>query len=169
MARTRVRVTDVDRGYKKLVAALSEHPHGAVRVGIQGDEAAAPHAGAGEPLPNVAIGVIHEFGVPEVGIPERSFLRSTYDAKIGDYATILKKGARDVYDGKVTSERVLGRVGEKFASDVKGTINAGIDPPLQPATIARKGSSKPLIDSGQLKGSISWRYENAGDGGEPVR
>ena len=36
---------------------------------------------------------------------------------------------------------------------------AGIAPPLKPATIARKGSSTPLINTGQLRSAITWRVE----------
>ena len=40
---------------------------------------------------------------------------------------------------------------------MKKTINAGRPewPPLQPKTIARKGSSKPLIDTGDMRNSIN--------------
>jgi hypothetical protein len=41
------------------------------------------------------------------------------------------------------------------------TINAGIEPGLNERTIERKGSSKPLIDTGRLKGSIT--HEIRGD------
>jgi len=35
------------------------------------------------------------------------------------------------------------------------TINRGIEPNLNAKTIKRKKSSKPLIDTGRLKGSIT--------------
>lgn len=151
----------MDRGYKRLVKSLHASASGAIRGGIQGSEAAEDHGG----ISNVVLGVIHEYGAPEVGIPERSFLRSTYDERIATYEAALKKGAKDIYAEKTTARVVLGRIGERFVSDVKKKIDGGIAPELQAATIARKGSSKPLIDTGQLKGSITWKHEETGAGG----
>jgi hypothetical protein len=51
----------------------------------------------------------------------------------------------------------LDRLGAKVAALLQNRISAGIDPPNSAATIARKGSSKPLVDTGQLKAAITWR------------
>ena len=39
---------------------------------------------------------------------------------------------------------------------IQGRMSAGIPPPLKASTIARKGSSKPLINTGQLRASIDY-------------
>ena len=41
-------------------------------------------------------------------------------------------------------------------------IDEGLQPPLKPATIAAKGSSTPLIDTGQLYGQITHEVESDG-------
>lgn len=51
--------------------------------------------------------------------------------------------------------RVLERVGARFENDILDRIRAHIPPPLSPETIRRKGSTTPLIDTGQLVGSIT--------------
>ena len=45
-------------------------------------------------------------------------------------------------------------MGVQIVAWIKETIVAGLEPPNVPATIARKKSSKPLVDHGQLLNSI---------------
>lgn len=89
-----------------------------------------------------------------IQIPERSFLRTTFDKGRRKYERLLLKQAQAVVDGKQAPDRAIGVVGEVHLADVIRRINRGIPPKLKPATAARKGSTKPLIDTGQLKGSI---------------
>ncbi|MDF7681191.1 hypothetical protein PT300_11600 [Enterobacteriaceae bacterium ESL0689] len=51
-------------------------------------------------------------------------------------------------------------MGEKLAGEVKRKIQSGIAPPLDPKTIARKGSSRPLIDTGNLLQSITYEVRD---------
>ena len=89
-----------------------------------------------------------------IQIPERSFLRSAWDKNVRKYERALQKQAGQVIDGKATAKQAIGRVAEKALGDIVRGINRGIPPPNAPATIRRKGSSKPLIDTGQLKMAI---------------
>lgn len=47
------------------------------------------------------------------------------------------------------------QLGEGVSKDMVQTINDGIEPALKEATIKRKKSSKPLLDTGRLKGAIT--------------
>jgi hypothetical protein len=51
-------------------------------------------------------------------------------------------------------------IGMRVVGDIQDRISDGIPPPNSPITIARKGSSKPLIDSGQLRQSISFEVRS---------
>ncbi|MBD1228380.1 hypothetical protein [Xenorhabdus griffiniae] len=106
-------------------------------------------------MSNAEIAAAHEFGVPG-HIPERSFLRSTVDENKEKAANLLANSIRETLltDGDKTAPFAL--VGGKMAGEVKRKIQAGIDPALNPKTIERKGSSKPLIDTGQLVQSITY-------------
>ena len=90
-----------------------------------------------------------------IRIPQRSFLRSAFDKNQATYIRLLEQEAGRVIDGKTTPRKAVGLVGERHLADVKNGINAGIPPPLAPSTRARKGSSQTLIDTGQLKNSIT--------------
>ncbi|HXW52497.1 MAG TPA: hypothetical protein VEL47_00200 [Myxococcota bacterium] len=60
-----------------------------------------------------------------------------------------------ILDGTLNVRRALTQLGEVVSKDIVQTINRGIAPELKPATVRRKGSSKALIDTGRLKGSIT--------------
>ncbi|MEM8168046.1 hypothetical protein Q4R38_18910, partial [Morganella morganii] len=58
------------------------------------------------------------------------------------------------------SGRAFAIVGEKLSGEVKRKIQSGINPELDPKTVARKGSSKPLIDTGNLLQSITYEVRD---------
>lgn len=141
-----------DFGWDGLLKVVRASAGGSsVEVGVFADSPS-----RGEEFTNAEIALVHEFGSPAMNIPERSFLRSTVDANREAYHKAIERIAQHKLDGKDTSQEIE-RLGLRGAADVKRTIQAGIDPPLKPETIARKGSSKPLVDTGQLISSIAHR------------
>lgn len=166
MARSGVR--DVDHGWKKLMQVLAQAKSGEtyVKVGVIGTAAQSAHEG----ISNVELAAVHEFGSPDRGIPERSFIRSTYDEKRDAWTALLKKALRGVYEGKVSLEQALSMVGLRAEADIKRhvTSGVGIPPPLKPATIARKGSSRPLVDTGRMINSVSHEVVTNGAAGPGV-
>jgi len=154
------KVVDRDLGFKALERRLGGKPlHG--KAGVIGAKGAAEHeaehgaAANDEPLTNAELALVHEFGTDKV--PERSFIRAAFDANHERYFANMKKLVGAVIDKKLTLRRAIGLVSSQMASDMRGLIRsgAGIPPPNAPATVERKGSSRPLVDSGQLLGSIS--------------
>lgn len=105
---------------------------------------------------NVDIGVWHEFGIPKLHIPERSWLRSAFDANHDKWTKYAAELTKRVLSGKLSLYNALNRLGLLAATDVKKgiTTGEGIPPPNSPTTIARKGSSRTLVDSGQFVGAI---------------
>ena len=103
------------------------------------------------------VAVINEFGAPAQNIPERSFIRSTFDEKSEEWTKLSEKLIERIATGDMTVERALGIVGERVKSDIVNKIITLNTPPNKPQTIKRKGSSNPLIDTGQLKNSITYQ------------
>ena len=145
-------VRDTDKGFKKIMREIKRtKPEFVMKVGIQGSDAAEDREGINQ----ASLALIHEFGAPEAGIPERSFLRSTVDRNRNKYLKILKNAAADLSIGKGLKAR-LELLGVVIVADVVKTIDQSIGlVGLKDATVRRKGSSKPLIDTGTLKGSIT--------------
>ena len=151
-------VTDRDNGWKALRARVAKLKGARVRVGILDDAPKQESSGAPPSKLTVAeVAAIHEFGAPEANIPQRSFVRATVDAKAAEIAALQHGQASAVFQGKTELGPALDRIGAKVASMMQATIAAGITPPLKPETVERKGSSKPLVNTGQLKSSITWK------------
>lgn len=93
----------------------------------------------------------------EIHIPERSFLRAGYDE---NRDAVLKKASKllaDVSDGKMDANTLHKAVGIELSSKIKEYARDLSNPPNHPFTQERKGSSNPLVDTGDMIGGINWR------------
>lgn len=162
-----IKVTVVDKGWDAIKARIGtlKGSGAIVSIGVQGTEAAANHQGTHLTVAQLA--TIHEFGKvihqPRMGrtivIPERSFLRKTVDMyrdAIARRQVLLSQG---FILGKFELTGAMELLGMYVVGLIKQRIANGIAPPNSPWTIARKGSSKPLIDTGQLRNSITHKVE----------
>lgn len=149
-------VIDRDTGYKQALAEIKKlaggDPH--VTVGVHGKDSKPYKVDQGTPPTTAQIATFNEFGY---GVPQRSFLRSTLDENQGKYGKMVVKGLIKIIDGEMSTGRLFGLIGARIVGDVQKKIASGIRPPNHPYTIAQKGSSKPLIDTGQLRQSIDWQ------------
>ncbi len=160
-------VKSVDKGWAKIVkmARQIKQRKNYAKAGVLGNDGAVEVKGkpptpgrSGEGVSNIELAAIHEFGAPGAGIPERSFIRSSFEAHRPEYIALLAKLLPKVIENKMQLNQALGLVGARMAADMKNgiTTGAGIPPPLEDATVAAKGSSRPLVDTGQLVNSITW-------------
>ena len=155
----RLKVTDRDRGWRKLKRTLATTTKPYVEVGVRGEDDARP----GGEIGNVELAAVHEFGAAagplgEIDIPERSFIRSTIDEHLKEYRALLGKLGRQIYTLRMRPKQALAILGLKATSDMRRMIERGGPgnwPALAPSTIARKGTDKKLIDTGLLKASIT--------------
>ena len=152
----RVRIIDRDRGLKALVRRVKRVTRGrTVTVGIHSGEGAAPTAGGGT-VADVAS--IHEFGLGDN--PERSFIRAWADQDKAKHEDAERRLAESIIKGTNTPDSALEKLGVLLAAEAQKFIQDGrVSPPLDPVTIERKGSSTPLIDTGQLVSSITHKVE----------
>jgi hypothetical protein len=120
-----------------------------INVGFVGSEARAMHGKAQETVATIAYR--NEYGV---GVPERPFMRMTIKSSKAAWFEMAAQIAKKQYKGAERVETGLRRLGLKMVQNHKGTIRNGVPPPNSPITILRKGSSKPLVDTGQMINSI---------------
>lgn len=155
-------VRDTDRGWanmRRVAQELRRAP--VVAVGVQGAEAAEIRDEQGVITGAVLAGV-HEFGRQDGSIPERSFIRSTVDSNKKQYETLLGRMLRLTLEGKLTAQRALGLMGQRVQSDIQRSIEDGLKPDLAESTKRKRrqgdgtGVFKPLLDTGQLKQSITY-------------
>lgn len=148
------KIKDIDRGYRRIVREIGNSGKEHVAVGIYGQKAMADNNNT----PNILIAVVHEFGTEKV--PQRSYLRRTVDEKKRQIGVITRNLADSVLVGRRTTSQALEVLGATIQGFIRKRISARIPPPLSPITIARKGSSVPLIDTGQLRASIDFEVRS---------
>lgn len=105
------------------------------------------------------IGAIHEYGAPGANIPERPFLNPALREGVMQMERLSKVLLFEVQNGEITKQAALERLGELGVRLVQQKIRNGAFVPLKASTIARKGSSKPLIDTGQMMQSVTFSIE----------
>ena len=103
-----------------------------------------------------AVAGSNEFGVPANNQPPRPFFRRMVAEKKGTWgkAVGLQLKATDFDVAKT-----LDRTGQAIKAQLQTSIRDLTDPPLSPVTIAKKGSSKPLIDSATMLKSVDYRVD----------
>lgn len=129
----------VDKGFSQLVREMKEIKRRGecyAKAGVLGSGAAREDDGTRKT--NVDIALIHEYGAPRAGIPERSFIRSTFTAKRSEYVSLLRTMAPKIFAMQLDVKQALGLVGLKMAADMKSTISGGLSPPLAASTIRRR-------------------------------
>lgn len=151
----------VDRGADALVARVRalRASSASVRVGILSDAPKKEREGATGKYSLLEVAAVHEFGAPAAGIPQRSFIRATVDEHAADIARMERVMLAKVVAGEIALKPALDAIGAKVAGWCQQRIAAGIAPALSPATVAKKKSSTPLVDTGQLRSSLTWLVE----------
>lgn len=162
------RVEDKDLGLNRIIRTLNKDLDGVVvKVGVQAKDKAVRRGKGGSirntDQPLAVIAAIHEFGLG--GMPQRSFLRSAFDEnkpminKMGDH--IVNSAIKGI-----STETALDQLGNVVQGMVQKKIVDGPFVPNSPATIKRKKSSRPLIDTGHLRQSIRYVIEKGGSDDE---
>lgn len=124
----------------------------------------AAHAGG---MTNAELLYIHCNGSPAHNIPPRNVLKRGLNDKgtQKQMKSMMKHAMRQAILGNVDAAQAeyekIGMIGVNAVRAQFGTI----PPPLKPATIARKGSSATLIDTGALRQAITYAVRNKGGGG----
>ena len=192
------KVTDKDFGYNEITRALKQINGSYVKVGLQGETGQKTYNTKFDKVTVVDLGIIHEFGATihrklktislraglkdfysgkirkgTIVIPERSFLRSTFDKMFDSWREMNKQLFWNIFTKFYSSSYIKGVskamdvMGQRIQRDVKDTITRGVPPPNASSTLKAKmrkgkwnrkslGVPKPLIDTGQMMNSITY-------------
>lgn len=153
-----------DKGYKQALVRYSAMNGTKLFVGVPPQADNVKHGKS--QLTISALAAIHEYGL---GVPERSFIRAWFDENATKIRAAINVMAKAIGSGRLTQDQAMAQLGLKFVGEIQARIARNIPPPLDPKTIARKGSSVPLIDTGVLRSWISYIILINGRGSEPVR
>lgn len=149
-------VTDIDKGYKKIIQSIKDLGVNGINVGISKDKT--NHEG----VSIAQYAYWNEVGVESKNgkgwkIPPRPFMRGWADSNKENIKQTMQSVAQAVSSGKMNSEEAVERLGKHCQDGMQSYIRRGDFVPNSPVTIERKGSSTPLIDSGDMRRAI--RYE----------
>lgn len=95
----------------------------------------------------------NEFGDRKKNIPQRSFLRSVLKEKSREINQLAQKSLNK-------PDQFYDVIGSYILSQINKKIVSGISPANSPFTIKRKGSSTPLVDTGQLKAALTYKVSS---------
>ena len=109
----------------------------------------------------IFVAVKNEFGI---GIPERSFLRSTLIQKRKEYRRMIAKASENAIRGRKPLDKSLNRIGMIAVADIQRKITELRTPPNAPSTIRIKKSSNPLIDTGLMRLSTTYALRHGRNG-----
>ena len=99
--------------------------------------------------PVAMVAAIQNFGAPAAGIPPRPFMTNAVRDGSEHWGEDLGKALQA---SDFDANAALGMMGSQIAGEIRQSIQDTNSPALKPATIKRKGFSKPLIDS-----SVMWQ------------
>lgn len=90
-----------------------------------------------------------------IEVPAREFMSSSFVENLDALKALIDRLYVRIINGKITTLQALMLLGEFSVSKMKRKIRNLKEPPNHPVTIARKGSSNPLIDTAQMINSIT--------------
>lgn len=95
----------------------------------------------------------------KVVIPERAFLRKGYDNHVDKVVNGKMNQLKQTIGGNISVETYLAKLGEQLASKIKMDAMDFKDPSNNWTTTETKKSSNPLIDTGDMIRSITYKVE----------
>lgn len=145
-------MTIKDLGFNKILKELRTLQRSEVAVGIVGSEAQTRHPDSDYTLAEIA--AVNEYGSEDGHVPERPAHRNCAADNQSEIASNTQAAIKAVLNG-ATAQQVMDRIGVWYTGKVKQAILDLDSPPNAPATIARKKSSNPLIDTGRTRNSVT--------------
>jgi len=162
VAGTLVFTADVDHEdhqVKAVKEAMDELLRHDVLVGIT-QESNGRAAEGSVAATNAELLFIHTNGSPINGIPARPVIEAAIEHEKEQISSLIKAAADAATSGdKAGVKAALERAGTQGANIARGwfTNPANHWKALKPKTVKRKGSSRPLIDTGEMRKSITYK------------
>lgn len=92
-------------------------------------------------------------------IPERPFMRNTLRSQGRKYRAAMKAEAKMILRGTGSLAQTMAKLGIVASQDIKAAIGS-TGPANSPVTIALKGSSTPLIDTGAMRQAVTYKVDS---------
>ena len=143
-----VEVKLIDHGFDNIIRQALKLDGKGVKVGIRRGK------GSHDGTDMLDIAVYNHFGTAT--IPARPFVSDCAEKNAGQIQEVQKRLVYRVYQGGLSADGALAQLGAWYVNVQKGHILHGGWTPNAPATVKRKGSNRPLVDTGQLVNTVDW-------------
>lgn len=157
---------------EEVLAAIEKLQTGRVHIGILGDSdseilmvASVQEFGVNIDVTDKMRNYLHAQGLhlkkttKQIKIPERSFVRSSFDENKNKIANTVNEMLVEVVELKRSPDEVFDVVGEYCVGLIQDYMTEIKKPALHPFTIEQKGSSNPLINTGRLRDAIDYEIK----------
>lgn len=149
-------VDDKNFGWSEIEKEMRKFSKSSILVGFQeGTKTRKEIKGerskeGGLSIPEIAAS--NEFG--DGKIPPRPFMSTSFDENRGKIVNIVGRQIARIEGGSRKASFALDVIGLSLVTMIQTKIDQIVTPPNSPVTIKLKGSSKPLIDFGQMRQSV---------------
>lgn len=169
MARKRVRISD-NNNLPEVINKMEELNGAKVRVGVLTGGETQMIAAVQEFGISIAVtdkmrkylasqGLYLKKETSYITIPERSYIRAGWDQNEKEILDKVEQLIRDAIVKGVSVDTVLDGTGQETRDRIKDFARDLKDPKNHPFTVKRKGSTNPLVDSGNLIESIDYEVK----------
>ena len=166
-----VEFKSVDRGADRIKRELERAKNHFALIGIPSDaKRPVDEKGQDAGINMAELALIMEKGSPANNVPARPFMRKTRIRAQGRFAGLMKRMYQQILHGKGDAVQVLKKLGIAYEGEMRETFTKESFAPNAPITIHGgwmrnkvsgkpfkvdgKKSSRPLINTGRLRGSI---------------
>lgn len=155
--KTKVTVTSDGKKFEKALKKLSQYE---VRIGFQeGENYYEDEDNQGDKVDILDVAMWNELGTETS--PSRPFMRDAIDKHEKKLKNFIAS-KKDEFTKKMDHEQLLKESGLFIKDLIQEEIRKGDFVPNAPSTISKKGSSRPLIDTGQLRQSVNYVVRERG-------
>jgi hypothetical protein len=109
-----------------------------------------------EPITNAELMFIHTNGSPVKNIPKRPTIEPTIEENKDKISEKFKTAVNKILNNRGDGKEDLEKLGIWVVNKIKARFGSEELEPNTEGTIKRKGSDRPLIDTGQLRDSITY-------------
>lgn len=149
-----IKLTPEGKKFKKQLEELTKLE---VAVGYQKGQ------GSEDGVDMADIALFNELGT--VHIPSRPFIRDSLNNNKDKITQFMQKAAKGIGNG-ASAEDVLKQIGVFQKGLIQKEITNGSFVPNSSATIKKKGSDKPLIDTGRMRQAVNFVIRKKGGGSD---
>jgi hypothetical protein len=149
-------VVDRDLGWDRIKRETEALSGKAVKVGIQSD--------GGDVIDRAFFNEYGTAGGASGGgwggpVPARPFISTAFEENRENLHQMKARLWNGVIDGRIGADQAARLLGEHHQNQVREKITAIDTPPNAPLTVELKGSSNPLIDTGQMRQTVRYEIE----------